>query len=72
MANQLIYAQQNDNLDAIAYRHFANQSGALEKLLALNPTLASQPILAIGTPVLLPSAQDIAPTTDKTLIQLWD
>lgn len=67
-----VYAQQHDNLDAIAYRYFGVKKGVVEQMLSLNPTLANQPLLSIGTPVILPDLQDITPNTDKTIIQLWD
>ena len=43
-----VYAQQNDNLDAIIYRHFGTSYGLLEKTLQLNPKLAANEVLEIG------------------------
>lgn len=65
-----VYAQQHDNLDALLYRHFGTSNGMLEETLKLNPKLANQPQLTIGTPVILPDKsvkQQIKPS-----IKLWD
>ena len=44
-----VYAQQNDNLDAILYRHFGRSEGLLEITCELNPHLMNKPIIPIGT-----------------------
>ncbi|MFZ7188368.1 tail protein X, partial [Avibacterium avium] len=44
-----VYAQQNDNLDAILYRYFGNPQGWLEIICELNPHLMHLPILPLGT-----------------------
>lgn len=71
-----VYANQNDNLDAVVYRYFGTKSGnpkeLLKQVMELNPKLANTPILAIGTAVILPSLENIHVNTEKTVIQLWD
>lgn len=68
-----VYAQQNDNLDAIAYRYFGQTLGVVEQLLELNPKLATQPLLALGTAVVLPDQTQVNKNTITTnIIQLWD
>ncbi|WP_439239055.1 tail protein X [Lonepinella sp. BR2919] len=66
-----VYAQQNDNLDAMIYRTFGTSyGGLLEQTLLLNPTLTAYATLPLGTPVILPdSASSNAVKTDS--IQLW-
>ena len=49
-----VYAQQNDNLDAILYRYFGRSEGLLEIACELNPHLMDKPVIPIGTPVILP------------------
>ncbi|PJG82116.1 tail protein X [Caviibacterium pharyngocola] len=70
--SRTVYAQQNDNLDTIVYRYFGSTLGLVEQVLELNPRLAGQPILELGTAVILPSLDDIQPTTDKSTLNLWD
>lgn len=66
-----VYAQQNDNIDAILYRTFGTSyGGLLEETLLLNPNLTAHAILAIGTPVILPESKPQA-TVKKDSIQLW-
>lgn len=66
-----VYAQQNDNIDAILYRTFGTSyGGLLEETLLLNPNLTAHAILAIGTPVILPERKPQA-TVKKDSIQLW-
>lgn len=70
---RIIYALQQDNLDAIAYRYFGQTTGIVEQLLELNPQLAYQPILALGTAVSIPEQhQVVQQTIKKSTIQLWD
>ncbi len=66
-----VYAQQNDNLDAIIYRHFGTSYGLLEKTLQLNPKLAVNEVLEIGTPVMLPTIIDNAKQVKTDTVQLW-
>ncbi|MCK3658568.1 phage tail protein [Pasteurellaceae bacterium Pebbles2] len=66
-----VYAQQNDNLDAIIYRTFGTSyGGLLEETLLLNPTLTTQATLTLGTVVILPE-HTTRPLTQET-IQLWN
>lgn len=66
-----VYAQQNDNLDAVIYRHFGTSyGGLLEQTLLLNPRLTATAILAIGTEVVLPDT--VAPHKTKETVQLWN
>ena len=66
-----VRAQQNDNLDAIVYRHFGKSEGLLEIVCELNPHLMNQPIIPIGTIVNLPDpdTEKISVATDT--LQLW-
>ncbi|MGR6981201.1 tail protein X [Testudinibacter sp. P27/CKL/0425] len=67
----LIYAQQHDNLDLIVYRYFGSTAGLVEQVLDLNPKLASNITLEIGTPVILPDINTTA-VAERTVLQLWD
>ena len=66
-----VRAQQNDNLDAIIYRHSGKSEGLLEIACELNPHLMNQPIIPIGTIVNLPDpdTEKISVATDT--LQLW-
>ena len=66
-----VRAQQNDNLDAIVYRHFGKSEGLLEIACELNPHLMNQPVIPIGTIVNLPDpdTEKISVATDT--LQLW-
>lgn len=66
-----VRAQQNDNLDAIIYRHFGKSEGLLEIACELNPHLMNQTIIPIGTIVNLPDhdTEKISVATDT--LQLW-
>ncbi|HDR0964112.1 TPA: tail protein X [Pasteurella multocida] len=65
-----VYAEQNDTLDAVIFRHMGASNGLLEETLLLNPHLANQPVLEIGTVVILPSKQQ--QTIKKDSLKLWD
>lgn len=64
-----VYAQQNDNLDLLIYRHLGNSAGLLEQTLILNPGISATAILPIGTVVTLPDKQS-QPAINNT-VQLW-
>ena len=66
-----VRAQQNDNLDAIVYRHLGKSQGLLEIACELNPHLMNQPIIPIGTNVTLhdPDTEKISVATET--LQLW-
>ena len=66
-----VYAQQNDNLDAILYRHFGRSEGLLEITCELNPHFMDKPIIPIGTPVILPEADTEKISVANDTIQLW-
>ena len=66
-----VYAQQNDNLDAILYRHFGRSEGLLEITCELNPHLMNKPIIPIGTVVILPDADTEKISVAIDTIQLW-
>ncbi|HDR1113252.1 phage tail protein [Pasteurella multocida] len=65
-----VYAEQNDTLDAVIFRHMGTSNGLLEETLLLNPNLANQPVLEIGTAVVLPKKQQ--QTIKKDTLKLWD
>lgn len=67
-----VYAQQNDNLDAVLYRHFGKTEGLLEIACELNPHLMNLPIIPIGTEIHLPEQQNITSPIATDTIQLWD
>lgn len=64
-----VYAQQDDNLDLLIYRHLGNSAGLLEQTLILNPGISATTILPIGTVVTLPDKQS-QPAINNT-VQLW-
>lgn len=66
-----VYAQQNDNLDAIIYRYFGTSYGWLEETLRLNPTLTTDAIIEIGTEVILPDRSAEAVKVKSNSIHLW-
>ncbi|HEH9651962.1 tail protein X [Pasteurella multocida] len=65
-----VYAKQNDTLDAVIFRHMGTSNGLLEETLLLNPHLANQAVLDIGTVVILPSKQQ--QIIKKDSLKLWD
>lgn len=65
----LVYAQQFDTIDSIAYRYFGEQSvDYLAKILDLNPNLKGV-ILAEHQAIQLPIAT-VEPTSNT--LKLWD
>lgn len=66
-----VYAQQNDNLDAILYRYFGETSGLLEITCQLNPHLMHLPVLPIGTEVILPEPEMEKMRIAQDTVQLW-
>lgn len=66
-----VYAQQDDNLDAVIYRHLGTSYGLLEKTLLLNPHLAADAVLTVGTPVILPEKLGDTKQVKADSIQLW-
>ncbi|HKT28793.1 tail protein X [Dyella sp.] len=69
---QTVYARQGDTVDAICWRTFGVTAGVVETVYELNRGLAALgPVLPMGTPVLIPDAQDVGTRVLATL-QLWD
>lgn len=66
-----VYAQQNDNLDAILYRYFGNPQGWLEITCELNPHLMYLPVLPLGTEVILPDPDTENVSVAQDSVQLW-
>lgn len=69
-ANQ-IRTQDGDTISSIAYAHYGNSRGQVERILAANPQLCQQPALLPPELIItLPAAQEAVPHL-KTL-NLWD
>jgi phage tail protein X len=69
----IVYALQNDTVDAICQRIYGATTGYVEAVLEANRGLAALgPFLPMGTTITLPDAADIATTSDTTQINLWD
>ena len=67
----IVQAQQNDTVDALAYRHFGRTVSLVEAVLLRNPGLADHgPILPAGTPVELPDDPPAAPAEET--VKLWE
>ncbi|URL06441.1 tail protein X [Avibacterium sp. 21-595] len=66
-----VYAQQNDNLDAILYRYFGDPTGLLEITCELNPHLMHLPILPLGAEVILPDPDTEKISVAQDSVQLW-
>ncbi|MGP9666007.1 tail protein X [Halomonas sp. AOP22-C1-8] len=67
----VVYAQQNDTLDAVCYRVYGRTQGLTEQVLKANPDLAEHgPILPHGTPITLPTITE--PQHSAPRVQLWD
>lgn len=66
-----VYAQQNDNLDAILYRYFGDPTGLLEITCELNPHLMHLPVLPLGTEVILPEPDSENRRVAQDSVQLW-
>jgi phage tail protein X len=59
-----------DMIDLIAYRAYGYSSGAVEQIIEANYGLCEQPpVLPAGIRIVLP---DLAPTTAKAPVRLWD
>ena len=66
-----VRAVQGDSIDSICWRHLGQTQGVVEKVLELNPGLASLgAVLPSGTEVLLP-ARDVQAPIKKT-VKLWN
>ena len=63
---------QGDTVDLICWKHYGKSSGVVEEVLNYNPHLSDlDPILPIGTQILLPEISSNQ-TNTKATIQLWD
>ena len=65
-----VYAQQNDNLDALIYRHLGQSQGFLEQTLALNPKISQHEVLPLGLAVVLP--EQTRAKSQRASLKLWD
>ncbi|WP_019411169.1 tail protein X [Pseudomonas psychrophila] len=66
-----VYAQQNDTVDALCWRHYGRTAGVTEAVLVANPGLAEHgPFVPHGTLINLPEAQPAAPQRHR--VNLWD
>lgn len=69
----IVYALQNDTVDAICQRIYGATAGYVEAVLEANRGLAARgPFLPMGTAITLPDASAIDTTSDTTQINLWD
>lgn len=67
--NGVYHTKQGDVLDAIVWKHYGGQTGALEQVLAANKGLASRgAVLPVGVLVLLPEVQRVEV---KDAVRLW-
>ncbi|MFC3338137.1 tail protein X [Paracandidimonas soli] len=67
----IVHAQKNDTVDALCWRYLGETRDIVEQAYELNPGLADQgPILAHGTPVVLPDAVRLTSTVET--VKLWD
>lgn len=66
----IIYAEQNETVDEIAYRLFGRTKGLVEIIYNNNPKLCQLPAkLPLGTQVIIP---DSVPQSEKKQVKLWD
>lgn len=72
MADDTLYAQQGDTLDALLWRERGLGVASLPLVLEANPALAGHgAVLPTGTVVRVPVAATPTPRT-LPLVQLWD
>lgn len=63
--------RQGDTLDYICWRHYGQQSGAVEAVLLANPGLADAgPVMPLDTVIVLPELAK--PASELQPIRLWD
>lgn len=66
----IVYAMQNETVDALAYRVFGKTKGIVEIIYQDNPMLCELPaMLPMGTPVNVPES---VPEPQKKQVNLWD
>ncbi|WP_324698757.1 MULTISPECIES: tail protein X [Novosphingobium] len=69
---QRLIALQGDMLDQLLAREAGLGPADLSRVRDANPGLAAlEPILPLGTPVIVPATADTAATPTLPLIQLW-
>ncbi|MCX8678604.1 tail protein X [Gilliamella sp. B2865] len=66
----IVYAMQNETVDALAYRVFGKTKGIVEIIYQDNPMLCELPaMLPMGTLVNVPES---VPEPQKKQVNLWD
>ncbi|MCO6549565.1 MULTISPECIES: tail protein X [unclassified Gilliamella] len=66
----IIYAMQNETVDALAYRIFGKTKGIVEIIYQNNPMLCELPaMLPMGTALNVP---ETVPEPEKKRLNLWD
>ncbi|OCG31492.1 phage tail protein [Gilliamella sp. Choc3-5] len=66
----IVYAMQNETVDALAYRVFGKTKGVVEIIYQQTPTLCELPAtLPMGTAVNVP---EVVPEPEKKRLNLWD
>lgn len=66
----IVYAMQNETVDALAYRIFGKTAGIVEIIYNNNPLLCELPVmLPIGTEINVP---ETVPEPEKKRLNLWD
>jgi phage tail protein X len=67
----IYYSRQGDMLDEICWRHYGQQSGAVEAVLLANHGLADYgPVIPTNTRIVLPQLS--SPEAQDEPIRLWD
>lgn len=68
-----VIANQNETVDALAYRTYGRSAGLVEPILERNPRLVELgPFLPAGTAVDVPEPSQAVATPTRQLVQLWD
>ena len=66
----IVYAMQNETVDALAHRVFGKTTGIVEIIYQNNPTLCElSAMLPMGTEVNVPES---VPEPEKKRLNLWD
>lgn len=64
------HTKDGDVLDLICHRHYGDEHGTTEAVLAANPGLADQPVvLPLGLDIILPDL--VAAETVTEYVRLW-
>ena len=72
MIRNIIYSEQGETIDAIAFRIYGKTAGMTEALLKLNRGLEKFVILPTHTEIKIPTEQELPNTQNKEILQLWD